>query len=106
MTRQHVELDDLRTSWQRVLIDTKANWVGKVVGELSMELVDITVVCVSRNRNLGLQGSVWDVRSAGEWGGVGLGQERGGSSCSWAYMGQLQFHSRPKHMQGSTEKKG
>lgn len=61
MSRQHVEVRDVRSLGQRELIDAKAIRIWEVVTQLAVKLIDIGVLRVSYNRNLGLQRSIWNI---------------------------------------------
>jgi hypothetical protein len=54
MAGQHVQLDDGRVRWKRILIDAEARWVGKVMGELAMHLEDVAAAIVTDDRYLSL----------------------------------------------------
>ena len=86
MAGQHVQVGDLSTRGQRVLIDTKAVRVGEVVAQMAHHLENVLIFDIAGNGDLCLQGLHRNERLGLLYKGrrVDLRQERCLASCSWS----------------------
>lgn len=84
MPMQHVQLADVGSGRQRILVHSEAVRVGEVVAQLAHELEDVCIFLVADNGDLRLDWLDGDVRDAREWSWVGLREERCVSSLGWA----------------------
>ena len=83
MTVEYVDLADVGSCRQRVLIHAKSGWIRKVRAQLAHELEDTRILGVACDGKSSLEGSVCNERPRGaERRRVALSEERSPTSSS------------------------